>query len=72
MTSTSNSDASLSRLMRIVGLLLTFGSAFLLWADVAGTSMIIACLVIGIATVGVSLMPTRTPTAEPIRVRSRR
>ncbi len=72
MTSTSNSDASLSRLMRVIGLLLTFGSAFLLWADVAGTSMIVACLVIGIATVGGSLMPTRVPAVEPVRVRSRR
>ncbi len=71
MTTTPNSDASLSRSMRIAGLLLTLSASFLLWADVSGTGMIVACLVIGIATLGASLVPTRTLEPKPVRVRTR-
>ncbi len=73
MTSTPDpADASLSRSMRFVGLMLTLGAAFLLWADVDGTAVIAACLIIGLFTFGGGMMPMRVPEAKPIRVRSRR
>ena len=58
--------------MLIVGALLTFGAGFLLWADVDGTAVIVACLVIGLATFGGGMMPMRVPKTKSIRVRSRR
>jgi hypothetical protein len=72
MTTDSTQAPSLAWPLRVVGALLTLSAAFLLAQDIAGTAVVVVCLLIGVATLGASWIAPTRPTPQPVRVRSRR